>query len=152
MPPRPRALERFLLSGLRHLVVLEADDQCVGVLVDRQIAGTWAQDPVGLQLRRVATYSKPTDYVRHNRCVSSDSCGTPTRWTVAEANEVLDDVDAVWFDSDPKSKTGRSIRVIGYSPSRQQILTIILVRDPAVDWLWGANGWPSNSTDRGRYR
>lgn len=47
------ALERFLLSGLRHLVVLEADDQCAGVLVDRQIAGTWAQDPLGLHLRRV---------------------------------------------------------------------------------------------------
>ena len=52
-PPLAEALERFLLSGLRHLVVLEADDQCAGVLVDRQIAGTWAQDPLGLHLRRV---------------------------------------------------------------------------------------------------
>lgn len=33
--------------------------------------------------------------------------------TVGEANEALADVDAVWFDPDPKSKTGQSIRVIG---------------------------------------
>jgi len=71
---------------------------------------------------------------------------------VADANEALHDVDAVWLDPDPKSTSGRSIRVIGYSPSRQQILTIILVRDPDADWLWGANGWPSNSTDRAKYR
>ncbi|MPZ63268.1 MAG: transposase [Propionibacteriales bacterium] len=72
--------------------------------------------------------------------------------SVAEANEALDDDDAVWFDPDPKSTSGQSIRVIGYSPSRQQILTIILVREPGVDWLWGANGWVSNSTDRAKYR
>jgi hypothetical protein len=71
--------------------------------------------------------------------------------TVAEANEALNDVDAVWFNPDPKSKSERSIRVIGYSRSRQQILTIILVVDLSVDWLWGANGWPSNDTDRAKY-
>jgi hypothetical protein len=72
--------------------------------------------------------------------------------TVVEANEALTDIDAVWFDPDPKSKSGRSIRVIGYSHSRQEILTVILVVDPSVNWLWGANGWPSNSTDIVKYR
>lgn len=72
--------------------------------------------------------------------------------TIAEANEALADTDAVWFDPDPKSRSDRSIRVIGFSPSRRQILTIILVREPGVDWLWGANGWESNSTDRAKYR
>lgn len=72
--------------------------------------------------------------------------------TVSEANEVLDDVDAVWLDPDPKSKTRLGIRVIGYCASRRELLTVILVRDPDVDWLWGANGWPSNSTDRAIYR
>lgn len=71
--------------------------------------------------------------------------------TVAEASKALDDVDAVRLDPDPKSTSGRSIRVIGYSLSRQEILTIVLVRDPAVDWLWGANGWSSNLTDRAIY-
>jgi uncharacterized DUF497 family protein len=72
--------------------------------------------------------------------------------SVDEANEALDDVDAVWFDPDPKSKSGTSIRVIGYSATRAQILTIILVREAGVDWVWGANGWPSNSTDRAKYK
>ena len=72
--------------------------------------------------------------------------------TVSEANEALDDVDAVWLDPDPKSETGWSIRVIGYCASRRELLTVILVREPGADKLWGANGWPSNSTDRAIYR
>jgi uncharacterized DUF497 family protein len=71
--------------------------------------------------------------------------------TVREANEALADVDAVWFDPDPKSQSSMSIRVIGYCPSRRELLTVILVREPGVDWLWGANGWPSNSADREMY-
>jgi len=42
--------------------------------------------------------------------------------------------------------------VIGYSQSRQQILTIILVRDPSGDLLWGPYRWPSNPTDGAKYR
>lgn len=72
--------------------------------------------------------------------------------TTGEANEALSDVDAVWFEPDPKSKTGQSIRVIGYCPSRREILTVILVREPSADQLWGANGWVSNSADRAMYR
>lgn len=68
--------------------------------------------------------------------------------TVSEAIEALDDVDAVWLDPDPKSKTGSSIRVIGYCASRRELLTVILVREPGVDRLWGANGLPSNAADR----
>ena len=47
---------------------------------------------------------------------------------VTEADEAISDVDALWFDPDPHSKSGRSIRVIGYSHSRRAILTVILVR------------------------
>ncbi len=84
------------------------------------------------------------------------SYGAEHMWTrhrvnVAEAHEALFDVDRVWLDPDPKSRSEDSIRVIGYSPSRRAILTVILVRDPKVPWLWGANGWPSNSTDRRKY-
>lgn len=77
---------------------------------------------------------------------------TNHRVTVEEANEAMADVDALWLDPDPKSTSGSSIRVIGYCPSRREVLTVILVRDSGVDWLWGANGWPANSTDRAKYR
>jgi len=71
---------------------------------------------------------------------------------VSEADEALADADAVWFDPDPKSNSGRSIRVIGYCGSRRELLTVILLREPGADWLWGANAWPSNPTDRAMYR
>jgi hypothetical protein len=43
-----------------------------------------------------------------------------------EADEALADIDAIWFDPDPHSKSGRCVRVIGYSHSRNKILTVIL--------------------------
>jgi hypothetical protein len=77
---------------------------------------------------------------RVDRLHGADHMWDTHKVTVAEANEALNDIDAVWFEPDPKSRSGWSIRVIGYSHSRQQILTVILVHDPSVDWLWGANG------------
>ena len=70
--------------------------------------------------------------------------------TPEEADEALADIDAVWFDPDPHSKSGRSVRVIGYSHSRNKILTVILVHREDGGY-WGANGWESNSLDRRRY-
>jgi hypothetical protein len=51
-----------------------------------------------------------------------------------EADEAVNDVDAVWFDPDPASRSNRSVRVIGYSHShsRRAILTVILVRRDEV--------------------
>lgn len=71
--------------------------------------------------------------------------------SVTEATEALADPLAWVLDPDPKSKSGDSIRVIGLCRSREELLTVILVRDPEVTWLWGANGWPSNSSDRREY-
>jgi len=44
------AIERFFLSGLRHLVVV-TEDRCVGVLADRHVAAQW---PLDLRGRPVA--------------------------------------------------------------------------------------------------
>lgn len=64
-----------------------------------------------------------------------------TRHQVApqEADEAVSDIDAVWFDLDPTSKSGRSVRVIGYSHSRRALLTVILVHRDEGGY-WGANG------------
>lgn len=59
--------------------------------------------------------------------------------TAAEASEAVTDIDAVWVDPDPHSKSGRSVRVIGYSHSRQAVLTVILVHWDEGGY-WGANG------------
>jgi uncharacterized DUF497 family protein len=70
--------------------------------------------------------------------------------TVAEADEAVADIDALWFGPDPSSRSGQSVRVIGYSHSRRAILTVILVRRDDGGF-WGANGWESNCSDRRRY-
>lgn len=72
--------------------------------------------------------------------------------TVQAANEALADADALLFDPDPKSMSGRSARVIGFSPTAAAVLVVILVRceDRPGSW-WGANGWRANSTDRRIY-
>jgi hypothetical protein len=70
---------------------------------------------------------------------------------VSEANEAVADIDAVWFDLDPHSRSGKGVRVIGYSHTRQAVLTIILVHREGETGYWGANGWESNSSDRRRY-
>ena len=54
------------------------------------------------------------------------------------------------FDPDPTSKSGRSVRVIGYSHSRRAVLSIVLVHRNEGGY-YGANGWESNSSDRRRY-
>jgi hypothetical protein len=68
--------------------------------------------------------------------------------TVQQANEALADSDALLFDPDPKSTSGQSARLVGYSPTAAAVLVIILVRreDRPGSW-WGANGWRANSAD-----
>ncbi len=71
--------------------------------------------------------------------------------SVQEANEAVADIDALWFDPDPKSKSGASVRVLGYSQTAQSVLTIILVHREDGLGYYGANGWKSNSTERRVY-
>jgi hypothetical protein len=80
------------------------------------------------------------DYMRHRHGV------TPT-----EADEAVRDIDAGWFDPDPKSNSGESVRVIGYSHTGQAILTVILVAKEGGFGWYGGNGCTSNSTERRMY-
>ena len=70
--------------------------------------------------------------------------------TPEQANEALDDANAIIFSPDYNTKTGDQIRTLGYSPSARDVLTVItLDRDTVV---WGVNAWRSNSRDRRYYR
>jgi CBS domain-containing protein len=48
-----RAMDRFLATGLRHLVVLDEADVVIGILEDRAVVSQWAKDPLGLHRRTV---------------------------------------------------------------------------------------------------
>ena len=61
------------------------------------------------------------------------------------------DPGGVWFDPDPKSTSGQSARVVGYSHTVAAVLVVILVHRENGGW-WGANGWRANSSDARIYR
>lgn len=73
----------------------------------------------------------------------------------AEATEAVNDPNAVWIEPDPASTDGNSLRVIGLSSTRQQVVSVVLVRrshsaPPAGGW-WGANGWVARPRDQRWY-
>jgi uncharacterized DUF497 family protein len=70
--------------------------------------------------------------------------------TPEQAGEALDDPDAVIFDPDYNTKSGRQVRTLGYSPSVQAVLSVITLDEGDV--VWGVNAWQSNSRDRRYYR
>ncbi len=69
--------------------------------------------------------------------------------TLEQANEALVDPDALVFDPDYASQSGRSVRTIGWSPSAGRLLTVITVAEDGV--VYGVNGWPANDVDTRRY-
>lgn len=70
--------------------------------------------------------------------------------TVLEATEAIADPLAVWIEPDPASKSGKGIRVIGWSTTKDCAITIILVNNKGE--LFGANGWKSDNRDFGIYK
>jgi hypothetical protein len=82
--------------------------------------------------------------------MAPSTCALGVRWRRRRLTRRVSDIDAVWFDPDPTSKSGRSVRVIGYSRSRRAVLTVILVHRDEGGY-WGANGWESSLADRRRY-
>jgi hypothetical protein len=70
--------------------------------------------------------------------------------TPEQADEALDDPNAVTFDPDYNSKSGDSIRTIGYSTSAGAVLSVITVEDDGI--VYGASAWRSNSRDRQYYQ
>ena len=91
-------------------------------------------------------WSKRAEYVRSRHGVES-----------AWADEAVDDDHAVWLVPDPASRSGQSVRVIGYSMSAREVLTVILVdadvdveERPDGEW-WGSNAWMASAPDRRHY-
>ncbi len=70
--------------------------------------------------------------------------------TEMQANEALADPNALVFDPDYASASGRSVRTIGWSASADTVLTVITLT--ADGTTYGVNGWPSNDIDTRHYR
>ena len=67
----------------------------------------------------------------------------------AQADEALEDPNRVVINPDYASKSGQAVRIIGYSPTLQTVLTVIVVVDSGHEY--GASGWESNTKDRRIY-
>jgi hypothetical protein len=70
--------------------------------------------------------------------------------TAAQANEALRDPDRVIITPDYASRSGLTSRVIGYSHTVGDLLTIIVIEDDGHEY--GVNGWLANAKDRHIYR
>ncbi len=66
-----------------------------------------------------------------------------------EANEALRDPERVVIAPDPASKSGRGVRVIGWSHAHEAVLTVIVLEHEGVEY--GVNAWLSSPTDQRRY-
>jgi hypothetical protein len=69
--------------------------------------------------------------------------------TPAMASEALRDPSRVVIDPDPKSKSGRGVRVVGWSQTRLRLLTVIVLEDEGQQY--GLTAFPSNSADQRIY-
>ena len=80
-------------------------------------------------------------YIRSRGDRYPDGDGIEPTW----AHEVMDDVDLLAFEPDPKSRMGAS-RFIGHSRSAGRVLVVIAYRDLDGD-LHGIIAWPATGAD-----
>lgn len=67
-------------------------------------------------------------------------------WT----REVVADPDRLIDEPDPKSAHANSVRIVGYSPTAQAVLTVVALRDRA-GVLHGASAWKTRGAPLRQY-
>jgi hypothetical protein len=65
----------------------------------------------------------------------------------AIADEALEDPNRVVIDPDYNSESGRSVRIIGFSVTAAEVITVIVLENDGTEY--GVNGWAANERDRG---
>ena len=66
-----------------------------------------------------------------------------------QANEALSDPERVVIDPDYNRTSGRSTRIVGFSATAGDLLTVIVLVEG--DATYGVNAWRSNARDRRIY-
>lgn len=69
--------------------------------------------------------------------------------TPAIADEALEDPNRVVIDPDYNSASGKSVRIIGFSVSADDVITVIVLEHDGTEY--GVNGWTANEKDRRFY-
>jgi CBS-domain-containing membrane protein len=95
------AVDRFVKSGLHHLVVLDAEDGLVGVLDDRGVLAEWPFDTAGMhhrtigELLRAGHAANPAAVPRTHPAVSLRRAGLLMLDLRVDALAVVDDFGRV---------------------------------------------------------
>lgn len=63
------------------------------------------------------------------------------------ADEAFGDQDALVDSPDPASKSGKTDRLVGYSPTARAVIVVIYLREELI----GVNAWNANETQTRRY-
>jgi hypothetical protein len=71
------------------------------------------------------------------------------RISPAIADEALEDPNRVVIDPDYNSESGRSVRIIGFSVTAAEVITVIVLENDGTEY--GVNGWAANEKDRRLY-
>lgn len=106
-------------------------------------------DPAELPIEAI-DWSKRGDYIRSRSQRKPGEFDVEPEW----ATEAAMDEQRIIAAPDPASKSGETIRVVGYSESANRILVVILlpVQVPVIDGVWyGVNAWAANSTTIRRF-
>src|SRR4029079_8670309 len=95
------AVDRFVQSGLHHLVVLDPDDALVGVLDDRGVLAEWPLDAAGLHHRTIGELLRSQEIAgagvvpRRHPAVSVRQAGLLMLDLRVDALAVVDDLGTV---------------------------------------------------------
>lgn len=63
------------------------------------------------------------------------------------ADEAFGDGDALVDSPDPASKSGKTDRLLGYSPTGRMVIVVIYLREELI----GVNAWKANESQTRRY-
>ncbi|WP_106538954.1 transposase [Haloactinopolyspora alba] len=102
------------------------------------------REPTDLPIEEI-DWSHRGDYIRSRSARKPGDFNVEPEW----ATEAAVDEERIVAAPDPASKSGETIRVVGYSESANRVLVVILlpVNLPQIDGSWiGVNAWTANST------
>jgi uncharacterized DUF497 family protein len=83
------------------------------------------------------------EYIRTRSARHSGDADIEPEW----ANEAFADDDALVDSPDPASKSGKTDRLVGYSPSARMVIVVIYLRRERI----GVNAWKANAAQNRRY-
>jgi hypothetical protein len=83
------------------------------------------------------------DYIRTRSARRPGDTDIEPEW----ADEAFADDDALIDSPDPASKSGKTDRLVGYSPSARMVIVVLHLREGLI----GVNAWKANPTQSNRY-